>query len=270
MKIIAEIGWNHMGDMTLAKKMMESAKNSGANMVKFQYWDPANLKPGPWDSDGRREIYNNAALSKNKIIELIEFSNSIGCEFLISVFGTMGANVIKEMGQKKVKIPSHETANSKLIKFCSNNFDEVIFSAGASTEKEIKEAVEILKSGKSKFSLLHCISSYPCPSEKINLRRISWLSEFNTEVGLSDHTQSTTIPAISLAFGASIIEKHFTTDNNLPGRDNKFALNPILFKEMVNNIYEAQKSLVYHGNSYLDIEEDTINNYRGRWEPNDY
>ena len=270
MKIIAEIGWNHMGNMDLAKNMMVSAKESGADIVKFQYWDPINLKSGPWDDDGRREIYNNAALSETMLNELVEFSKSIKCEFLISVFGTMGAKKITKIGQKKIKIPSHETTNIKLIKFCSENFEEIIFSAGASTEKEIENAVQILRKGKAKFSLLHCISSYPCPSEKINLKRINWLSKFTSEVGLSDHSQSTTIPAMSLAFGTSIIEKHFTTDKNLPGRDNKFALTPILFREMVNNINEAKNALIDHGNSFLDIEEDTMKNYRGRWEPVDY
>ena len=122
-EIIAEIGWNHMGDPDLAEKMISAAKFSGADVVKFQYWDPKYLKDGPWDYDGRREIYNKAALNPEKVIELKEISESIGCIFLISVFGTIGAKTISDLGIKNIKIPSHETTNKKLIDYCSKTFD---------------------------------------------------------------------------------------------------------------------------------------------------
>ena len=81
---------------------------------------------------------------------------------------------------------------------------------------------------------------------------------------------STTIAAAAVALGATVIEKHFTTDKGLPGRDNKFALDPIEFKEMSDSLNEVNLSMIDHGNSYLDIEQDTVSNYRGRWEPQDY
>ena len=105
-EIIAEIGWNHMGDISLATEMIKSARENGANTVKFQYWDPAHLKSGVWDTDGRREIYDKAALTIEKISELQKISTEIGCNFLISVFGTIGANVISDLGIKNIKIPS--------------------------------------------------------------------------------------------------------------------------------------------------------------------
>lgn len=270
MKIIAEIGWNHMGEATLAEEMISAASESGANIVKFQYWNPEYLKKGSWDDDGRREIYNKAALNQEKIVGLVELSKKYNCEFLISVFGTIGAKLIHDLGQRTIKIPSHETTNLKLIEFCSNNFSHIYFSAGASSEKEVYEAVEILKSGSSSFNIMHCVSSYPCPNEKINLSRMAWLGSLSNDIGFSDHTSSTVIPAIAVTYGATAIEKHFTTDNNLPGRDNKNALEPKAFKEMVNNIYESISALKPLGNGYLDIEADTIENYRGRWEPHDY
>ena len=270
MKIIAEIGWNHMGDPSLAEDMVAAASDSGANVVKFQYWNPEYLKPGVWDDDGRREIYNKAALNEEKILGLVELSNKYNCEFLISVFGTIGAKLISDLGQNSIKIPSHETTNSKLIEFCSNNFSQIYFSAGASTEDEILRAVDVLRSGTASYNLMHCVSSYPCPDEKINLSRIGWLASLSDDVGFSDHTKSTIIPAISVAYGVTAIEKHFTTDNNLPGRDNENALEPKEFSEMVNNIHQASSSLIALGNDYLDIESDTVNNYRGRWEPHDY
>lgn len=270
MKIIAEIGWNHMGDIALAEEMIAKASLSGSNIVKFQYWDPKFLKAGDWDSDGRREIYNKAVLSKEKILKLMEISTQNNQEFLISVFGTKGASFMKELGIKSIKIPSHETTNIKLIQYCADNFEYIYFSAGASTEEEVLAAVNILKAGKSDFCLMHCVSSYPCLDEKTNLPRLNWLRNLHPVIGLSDHSSSTLIPAVSVGLGVSVIEKHFTSNHNLPGRDNKFALEPTEFKEMSNNINIALKSMIDHGIDYQDIESDTVNNYRGRWEPHDY
>ena len=259
-----------MGEASLAEEMVSAAAESGANVVKFQYWNPEYLKAGSWDEDGRREIYNKAALTEEKVLDLVDLSKKYNCEFLISVFGTIGAKLIRDLGQHAIKIPSHETTNLKLIDFCSKNFSKIYFSAGASTEVEVLKAVEVLKSGTASFNLMHCVSSYPCPVEKINLSRISWLASLSDEVGFSDHTKSTVIPAIAVAYGASAIEKHFTIDNNLPGRDNKNAFEPEEFKEMVSNIEHSISALTSLGNDYQDIEADTVENYRGRWEPHDY
>lgn len=190
--------------------------------------------------------------------------------FLISVFGTKGAKLIQTLGIKNIKIPSHETTNEKLIKFCSNNFAKIYFSAGASTIEEVKKASEILKSGEAEYIFMHCVSSYPCMNHKANLSRLSWLKEFSDKIGFSDHTLSTVVPALSIFYGCEVIEKHFTTNKKLPGRDNKFALDPNEFSEMVDNINAANDSLINHGLSYQDIEIDTVENYRGRWEPHDY
>ena len=270
MEVIAEIGWNHMGEEDLAKKMISAASSSGANTVKFQYWNPQYLVPGAWDEDGRREIYEKAKLNEKKIISLKELAENNNVNFLISVFGTKGAELIKNLGIENIKIPSHETTNEKLIKFCSNNFKKIYFSAGASTVEEIKTASNILESGNADYIFMHCVSSYPCTDDKANLSRLSWLREFTDKIGFSDHTLSTVIPALSVFYGCEVIEKHFTTDKDLPGRDNKFALDPNEFKEMVINIKAATDSLINHGLNYQDIEKDTVENYRGRWEPHDY
>jgi len=268
--VIAEIGWNHMGDPDLAKKMISSAKSAGADTVKFQYWDPQYLKHGPWDTDGRREIYNKAALTSEKVIELKAISEENGCEFLISVFGTIGAKKMFDLGIKNIKIPSHETTNKKLIEFCSQKFEYIYFSAGASKSEDVIKACNILKQGKCDFNLMHCVSSYPVSDDKANLNRINWLSTLHDSVGYSDHTQSTIIPAFAVLNGATVIEKHFTIDKNLPGRDNKFALDAAEFTTMSSNIHKASESIIDKGIEYQEIETDTVMNYRGRWEPQDY
>lgn len=264
-KIIAEIGWNFLGDIDLAKKMIVDAKNAGANIAKFQYWDPATLKKGSWDEDGRRQIYEKAALDERKINILKKICDEEEINSLFSVFTLKSAEKLKLVGEKNIKIPSHEINNKELIKFAGDNFDFVFLSTGASIEKEVIDATKILKSSKSEFNLMHCVSSYPCELSSSNLPRINWLKLLHDKVGLSDHTQSTLPPALAVSMGATVIEKHFTSNNNLDGRDNKFALNPENFKKMVNLINETEKCLNYLGNNYLDSESDTVENYRGRW-----
>ena len=113
-KIIAEIGWNHCGDMQLAKDMAMSAKVSGATYAKYQTWSVDRLKPGSWDDDGRRQIYEKAELSKEDHTELINYCNKIGIKFLSSVFSVDDAKLLVELGCKEVKIPSFESRNHEL------------------------------------------------------------------------------------------------------------------------------------------------------------
>ena len=265
-KVIAEIGWNFMGDMELAEKMIVAAKNSGADMAKFQYWEPSKLKPGPWDHDGRLEIYNAAALNEEKIRILMRLCHANKIEFLISAFNASDAGFISNLGIRKIKIPSHEVANSALHNFAANNFEEVYVSLGAGTSCEVEQACEIYNSVEGLLWIgMHCVSSYPCGPEHANLPRLSYLSNLCKNLGYSDHTSDVVTPSISLAFGSRVVEKHFTIDKDLPGRDNKFALDPTEFSQMVANIRTAEKSCFDHGPEPREIEKDTMRSYRGRW-----
>lgn len=269
-KIIAEIGWNFMGDMEIADKMIGSAKRAGANIVKFQYWNPKRLKSGAWDTDGRRQIYESAQLTKEKIDKLIDFCKKENVQFLISVFNVVDAQFIKSLGIKSIKIPSHEVANFELHRYAVEHFEEIFVSLGAGSEEEIIQATKIYKKhGEGKFVVgMHCVSSYPCPASKANLPRMHFLTEKCQRIGYSDHTSDVVTPAVAVACGAVVIEKHFTIDKNLPGRDNKFALDELEFSQMVRNIRIAEEALLSHGDGPMDIENDTMKSYRGRWGDN--
>ena len=264
---IAEIGWNFMGDMSLAEDMIAAAANAGATHVKFQYWREERLKPGEWDNDGRRQIYVSAQLDEKKIIQISNMAEKYGVPAFYSVFNATDAKVIKKLGFNIIKIPSHEVTNYELIDYCLKNFGLIIFSAGACTEQEFKIIAEKINSSKNKVILMHCVSCYPCPSENANLKRLELLSNYcpNIELGLSDHTGSEVLPAVSAAYGTTAIEKHFTTNRDLPGRDNKFALLPDNFRVMVANHKDALKGLIEHGIDYQECEKDTVEKYRGRW-----
>ena len=270
-KIIAEIGWNFMGDMDLAERMIKSGKDCGADIVKFQYWNPSRLKNGPWDNDGRRQIYESAQLDESKISKLLDICQQEKIGFLISVFNVPDAAFIKSTGISEINIRSHEVANAELHTYSAINFDSIFVSLGAGTEEEVVHATSIYRDFASEkyWVGMHCVSSYPCPVEKSNLPRINFLKEQCPKVGYSDHTSDLITPVVSVALGASVVEKHFTIDKSLPGRDNKFALDAPEFKAMVENIRLAESSLLNHGNGPLDIENDTMTGYRGRWGDND-
>lgn len=270
-KVIAEIGWNFMGDMRLAEEMIVAAKQAGADIVKFQYWNPARLKAGPWDKDGRKEIYQRAQLNDDKIKTLVNLSDKVEIEFLISAFNVVDAIYIANLNINSIKIPSHEVANFDLHEFAAKNFTKIFVSLGAATEYEVLKAIDIYKrNASSKYWVgMHCVSSYPCPTEQANIDRINFIKENCPVAGYSDHTIDIISPVVAVSLGAHVVEKHFTINKGLPGRDNKFALDPFEFEQMVKNIRLAEASLIPHGNGPMSIESDTMMNYRGRWGANE-
>lgn len=268
-KIIAEIGWNHMGDMTLAKKMILAAKESGADFAKFQTWHVNNLKNGPWDLDGRREIYKKAELTNDKHYELINICNDIGIPFLTSVFNPNDVKFISELIDN-IKIPSSEMKNKTLILeiikyFKPKNNHHIFMSTGSSTWEEINNIVKVLKNNNMNFSILHCVSSYPCPPEICNLDKINELKNIHNSVGYSGHCFGINDAIISLEYNIDVIEKHFTIDHNLPGRDNKFAILPCELKQLCDLRDDRNKLKKFLGKDYLDNEKENRNIYSGRW-----
>ena len=125
MEVIAEIGWNHMGDMKIAEEMISQAAKAGADYAKFQSWSVKRLKKGEWDEDGRTEIYKKAELNKEKHEILINLCKSYEIKFLSSIFSIEDASMLLALGQKEVKIPSFEVANEKLLDFAAKNFARI-------------------------------------------------------------------------------------------------------------------------------------------------
>lgn len=263
-RVIAEIGWNHCGDMELAKKMILAAKESGATYAKFQSWSVDRLKPGDWDDDGRRKIYEKAELTEERHIELINYCNEVGIKFMSSAFSIKDAELLVRLGVEDVKIPSFESRNHELIKYCDQNFKSVFMSTGTSTFEEIKESTQYVKL--SNFYLLHCVSTYPCLPNQANLLRMTKLKTLNFPVGYSDHIQGVESAKIAIGEGAVVIEKHFTIDNNLPGRDNKFAILPGQLKDLSEYIKMMYDMFISHGNDYQKSELDSRLNYTGRFD----
>lgn len=264
MIVIAEIGWNHCGDMSLAKQMAEAAAIAGATYAKYQTWSVSRLTNGPWDTDGRREIYEKAELSIGNHIELIKYCNDIGISFLSSVFSIPDAKLLKDLGCTEVKIPSFESRNHELIEYCGKHFKTVFMSTGTSTLEEIKESKKYFGNS-AKWYLMHCVSTYPCDYKIANLPKMLQLKNIHKHVGYSDHIEGIESAKIAIGYGAEVIEKHFTIDKNLPGRDNKFAILPNELLGLTTYISYINDMMIDHGTGYNMLESESRNVYAGRF-----
>ena len=262
-KIISEIGWNHMGDMNLAKKMILKSKENGADLVKFQTWSVKRLKHGPWDEDGRLEIYKQAELSLDQHFELYEYSNKVGIDFFSTPFSIEDCEILKSVQSKFVKIASFESTNRELLEYCDRNFDTMFISTGTKSVDEVRESIKYIKN--ADFVLLHCISSYPTEPKNCNLPRINSLKKICDKVGFSDHTKGVEVTKISLEYDLDVIEKHFTLDQSLPGRDNKFALLPHELKDLSDYIKLREQVNFHHGDDYLEVEKESRKWMTGRF-----
>lgn len=263
-ELIAEIGWNHMGNIKIAEKMIREASLSGADYAKFQTWSVKNLQNGPWDTDGRRAIYERAELKKDDYFKLVKICKKYKIKFLTSLFNHQDYELISKLNLTTIKIPSPENRNKNLLKFCSQKFDKIFLSTGAATINEISKSYKLIKN--KNVYLMHCVSMYPCPDELVNLNRINKLKKISNKIklGLSDHSRDIFSAQLSLPFGIKIIEKHFTIDNKLPGRDNKFAILPKELKILKDSItrYENMNKVQ---NSFSAQEKEIRKVYTGRW-----
>jgi len=261
--LIAEIGWNHFGDMDLACKMIDEASKSGSDYAKFQTWSVKRLKNGSWDHDGRREIYEKAELSEDDHRLLINQCKKAGIKFLSSVFSIDDAMMLVKLGIKEVKIPSFESTNHELIDYCNKNFNRIFMSTGTSKFDEIKQSIGLIDM--AELFVMHCVSMYPCNYENANIEKMKKIMTIHDLVGYSDHIQGSDSAKIAISEGAVVIEKHFTLDNELPGRDNKFAILPNQMKDIADYILKYNKMLINHGIDFQSGEEDSRNNYKGRF-----
>jgi len=269
-KVIAEIGWNHMGDMNLAARMIKAATDSGATHAKFQTWSVSKLKDGPWNHDGRRQIYEKAELSKENHYFLLNECNKNNIKFLTSCFSSDHVPFISSL-INEIKIPSTEITNFDLLDsviecFKSKEDHNVYLSTGASIWEEVSLATKKLFENKINFTLMHCVSCYPTPANMCNMNRIKNLKTLHNKVGYSGHYHGIEDAIVAVELGATTIEKHFTIDNDLPGRDNKFAILPNELKQLTSFLITRNSMLSYKGNEFLNEEKEMRDLYSGRWD----
>ncbi len=250
--IIAEIGINHDGSLEKAIKMIDDAASCGCECVKFQSHViedemsvlakdiiPGNAKESIWD------IMNRCAFSKVEEAYLKQYVESKGMIFLSTPFSRMAAYRLNNMGVVAYKIGSGECNNYPLIKHIASFNKPVILSTGMNDINSIKPAVDILRERNIKFALLHCTSMYPTPYENIRLGAMVDLKENfpDAVIGLSDHSLGISVCLAAVALGASIIEKHFTSDKAWSGPDVPISIDPSELKELIDGSLAVYKAL---------------------------
>ncbi len=270
--IVAEAGVNHNGQVDLGKKLIDLAKVSGADAVKFQTFstekvitkyaekaDYQKLATGPVES--QFDMIKKLELSHEEFTELFNHAKKKNIFFLSSPFDRDSVDLLDNLRVPVFKVASGEITNFPLLQYIAGKKKPIILSTGMSTIEETRDAIDtIRKSGVRDIVLLHCITGYPARIEDANLRTIVTLRDkFKLPVGFSDHTLSIAVPVAAVALGAVLVEKHFTLDRNLPGPDHKASLAPDQLKEMIAAIRDVEKALGT-GRRKLTEDEEKIKN----------
>ncbi|MFC1821656.1 N-acetylneuraminate synthase [Thermodesulfobacteriota bacterium] len=257
--IIAEAGINHNGSLELAKKMISAAVEAGADAIKFQTFTAEKIisrlapkaeyqKKHTDHEESQLEMVKKLELSERDHRELLDDCIRRKITFLSSPFDIESADFLITLGLEMLKIPSGEITNLPYIRHIGELGKKIIMSSGMSDLGEIEDALDILVSAGTKrknITILHCNTEYPTPFEDVNLRAMLTIKAAfpGIQVGYSDHTLGVEIPIAAVAMGASVIEKHFTLDRNLPGPDHKASLIPEELHAMIQGIRNIEKAL---------------------------
>ena len=237
--IIAEMSANHNGSIENAFKIIEAAKQSGADVVKLQTYRPDTITlncdsedfrihGGLWDGRTLYELYEEAHMPWDWHAPLFAHARKHGITIFSSPFDNTAVDLLEDLNAPAYKIASFEAVDLPLIKYVASTGKPMIISTGMANAEEIQEAIEAAREGGCKeLAILHCVSGYPAPAEDYNLRTIpDMMQRFGLVTGLSDHTLDNTTAITSVGMGASIIEKHFTLNRSGGGPDDSFSLEP--------------------------------------------
>ena len=214
-----------------------------------------------------KDIFDSCNLNSEELKELKLFSDNIGIKMFLSAFDKESVFKASEISKELIKISSMDLTNIEVWEAATDVFPNIIASTGMSSISEVRRSYDyaISKINKNNISLLHCVSSYPCPPENVNLSRILALKELTDNVGYSGHFFGVDDAIAAIGYDLKIVEKHFTLDRTLPGRDNQYAILPNELKQICDYRDNFYKMQIVHGNEYQSCEQDIIDNYRGRW-----
>lgn len=253
--IIAEAGVNHDGDINLAKKLIDAAKEAGADAVKFQTWvtellvtedsRSAEYQQNNTGVESQFELLKSLELSHEDFAQLKQYAEAQDILFLSTPDEEVSAQFLVDLGMPLIKVGSGELTNLPFLHFLSAKGLPMIISTGMSNMDEVKTAVETIHStGNQDLTILHCVSNYPAPPEECNLRAMQTMAKkFNCPVGYSDHTTGIDICLAAVAMGATVIEKHITLDCAMAGPDHSCSTEPAEFAQMVQSIRKIEQSL---------------------------
>lgn len=252
--IIAEAGVNHNGNLNMAFQLVDAAVKAGADAVKFQTFTAAALVSPVTQKvayqmdttpheESHYDMLKQLELSKKEHRLIFDYCGEKGIEFISTPYDIESAKFLNELGVQTYKTASADIVDLPLHTFLSKTGKKIIIATGMATLGEIEEVLSLYPD-KSKITLLHCVSNYPCSIESLNLKAMQTLKRaFNVNVGYSDHSIGSLAATISVALGGTVVEKHFTLDKTLPGPDHKASSDFLEFTELVDSIRAAEVAL---------------------------
>lgn len=248
--MVAEIGFNHNGDVELAKRMMASAAENGADAVKLQTFVAKemisnSLMADDPDNPGNEipfyEFFQRYELSRSDYEILFAYARKINIPLFSTPFDEVSLDMLVELGMPAIKIASPDLTYLPFLQKVADTGLPVVLSTGMGNEEEISQALKILQ---TQVILLHCVSNYPSQYEEMNLHCMETMrSKFNLPVGLSDHTMDNLSAVVAASSGAVLIEKHFTTDRKLPGVDQAISIEPQELKKLKAELVHVNQIL---------------------------
>lgn len=262
-RLIAEIGANHMGDLGLARAMVDAARKAGADTVKFQSWRPEALSPQFAGYNEAFARHTRTQLTDDGHKEMIEYCRTAGIRFLTTCFDIKRVEFLADLGLEEVKVASPDCASTAMIDKLMKHFKRLIISTGMTDTQDVIQTIEATRGHDVVF--LHCVSLYPTAPERVNLARMDWLRDHDVRIGFSDHTMGTDAAKIAIARGAEVIEKHFTLSRQLPGKDQTISAEP-------DEIADIAKFIVTFGKMRGECEPEMTSEeralqkiYVGKW-----
>lgn len=254
--IIAEAGVNHNGSLDIAFQLCKAAKESGADVVKFQTWKTEkiitkNVSQADYQventgsSESQFDMLKKLELSYEDFTKIKKYCDEIGIQFASTADEEESLDFLISLGIPFIKIGSGEITNIPYLRAMGSKKLPIILSSGMATLGEVETALfELKKAGATDIILLHCTTSYPCVVEDVNLNAmLTMKNAFKLAVGYSDHTEGIEVPIAAVALGATVIEKHFTLDRKMAGPDHLASTEPREFKQMVESIRNIEKAL---------------------------
>lgn len=256
--IIAEAGVNHNGDIDIAKRLIEVAASAGVDLIKFQTFAADRLvtkaahkadyqKEATEKSESQYAMLKRLELTREMHEVLIAHCRQHGITFFSSGFDAQSIDLLMELGVNDIKVPSGEITNLPYLRHVGALNKHIFLSTGMATLKEIEAALEALEAAgtpRSQVTVLHCNTEYPTPMKDVNLHAMRNIgAALGVAVGYSDHTPGIEVAIAATALGASVIEKHFTLDRNLPGPDHLASLEPLELAALVRAIRNIEDAL---------------------------
>ena len=266
--IIAEMSANHNHHLDIALDTIKAAKKAGADAIKIQTYTADTLTldchtpdfingKGLWEGEALYDLYKKAYTPWEWHAEIFHVAKEEGITCFSTPFDKTAVDFLEDLGNPIYKIASFEITDIPLIKYIAQKQKPIILSTGIAMEEDIRLALDtIYTEGNKDVTLLKCTSSYPAPIEDANLLTIPDMKQrFGVKVGLSDHSEGSTVPMAAVALGAEVVEKHFIIDRSIGGPDSGFSMNAEDFKEMVDNVRNVEKAL---GNVYYPTDPTKI------------